>query len=431
MSNFSIENISNDIHSPITRKYFEEVISSYQNQNYRSAVVMLWSVAVCDLVYKLDHLVNLYNDAAAKQILDDMTATQDATPTSSAWEITLIEEVFKKTRLLDAAELENLRALQKQRHLSAHPILNRDRELHSPNKDTTRALLRNTLEGLLIKPPFYTNKILDQLLTDLSETAETLNTPQKVNQYLENKYFRRLKPDAQMALFKIFWKFTFRLDNEECNKHRKLNFRVLECISARQRGLIPTALQNDQDFYGNVAPSGDALTLLIYFLANNHELYQHLSQEARIKINHQIENDPSCKVLGWFIKPDLDTHYNDLVSWMTGNDFIAFDPELWRIALDFEDSEEWKKKWCGLMVNHYGTSSNFDTADSRFQNTILPNLKLFDTEVMHLLLKCIEKNDQTYYRSRANSDHKKIVEQITLLDPKFDYSEYPHISRLI
>jgi len=392
---------------------------------------MLWSVAVCDLVYKLDHLVNLYNDAAAKQILDDMTATQDATPTSSAWEITLIEEVFKKTQLLDAAELENLRALQKQRHLSAHPILNRDRELHSPNKDTTRALLRNTLEGLLIKPPFYTNKILDQLLTDLSETAETLNTAQKVNQYLENKYLRRLKPDAQMALFKIFWKFTFRLDNEECNRHRKLNLRVLECISARQRGRIPTALQNDQDFYGNVAPSGDALTLLIYFLANNHELYQHLSQEARIKIIHQIENDPNCKVLGWFIKPDLDTHYNDLVSWMTGKDFIAFDQELWRIALDFEDSEEWKTKWCELMVNHYGTSSTFDTADSRFQNTILPNLKLFDTKVMHLLLKCIEKNDQTYYRSRANSDHKKIVEQITLLDPKFDYSEYPHISRLI
>lgn len=431
MGNFSIENISNDIHSPTTKKYFEEVISSYQNQNYRSAVVMLWSVAVCDIVYKLDHLVNLYNDATAKKILDDMTAAQDANPTSSTWEITLIEEVFRKTQLLDSAEAENLRVLQRQRHLSAHPILNRDRELHSPNKDTTRALLRNTLEGLLIKPPFYTNKIIDQLLTDLSETAEALNTSEKVNQYLDNKYLRRLKPDTQMVLFKTFWKFTFRLDDEACKKHRKLHLHVLECINARQRGRIPSALQGDQDFYGNVAAGGNALTYLIYFLANNHELHQCLPEEARIKIQHQIDNDTNCKVLAWFIKPDLATHYNDLSTWITGKDYPTFDPELWAIVLDFEDSEEWKRSCYELMGIYYGASANFDAADSRFQNTILPNLQSFDTAAMHSLLRSIEKNDQTFYRGRAESDHKKIIEQITLLDPNFDYSEYPHISRLI
>lgn len=163
MNNFSIENIAEDIHFSRTITYFKEVISSYQNENYRSAVVMLWSVAVCDIVYKLESLIDIYSDATARLIIQEMTALQDANPTSSSWEITLIDDVFKKTKLLDSSEYENLRFLQKQRHLSAHPVLNQNKELHSPNKDTVRSLLRNTLEGLLTKPPFYTNKILEEL----------------------------------------------------------------------------------------------------------------------------------------------------------------------------------------------------------------------------------------------------------------------------
>ena len=39
-----------DIYFQKTREYFDEVLSSYANGNYRSAVVMLYSVAICDLL---------------------------------------------------------------------------------------------------------------------------------------------------------------------------------------------------------------------------------------------------------------------------------------------------------------------------------------------------------------------------------------------
>jgi hypothetical protein len=59
MSEFSLESFAEKIHYGKTKDYFQEVLSSYQNRNYRSAVVMLWSVAVCDIVYKLQKLVDL------------------------------------------------------------------------------------------------------------------------------------------------------------------------------------------------------------------------------------------------------------------------------------------------------------------------------------------------------------------------------------
>jgi hypothetical protein len=38
---------------------------------------MLWSVSVCDIIYKLQYLVDLYADSAAKEILGSQ---------ASAWE---------------------------------------------------------------------------------------------------------------------------------------------------------------------------------------------------------------------------------------------------------------------------------------------------------------------------------------------------------
>jgi hypothetical protein len=123
MLEFSLENLSEKIHYGKTKDYFQEVISSYHNGNYRSAVVMLWSVAVCDIVYKLQYLVDLYQDAVAKSILDELTTLQNHDSKSSSWEFKLIEHTHKMTNLLDNSEYANLVYLQQQRHLSAHPIL--------------------------------------------------------------------------------------------------------------------------------------------------------------------------------------------------------------------------------------------------------------------------------------------------------------------
>jgi len=47
---------------------------------------MLWSVVVCDLLFKLQHLVDLYGDEKAKAILAEVGKLQQANERSSEWE---------------------------------------------------------------------------------------------------------------------------------------------------------------------------------------------------------------------------------------------------------------------------------------------------------------------------------------------------------
>lgn len=65
---FSIDHNSDLIKDDRTRSYFEEVKSSFTIVgNYRSAVVMLWSVVVCDLVFKLQRLAEIHGDTISSQ----------------------------------------------------------------------------------------------------------------------------------------------------------------------------------------------------------------------------------------------------------------------------------------------------------------------------------------------------------------------------
>lgn len=45
-----------NIYFPQIKEYYREIVSSYDNGNYRSAMVMLYSTIVCDLLLKLKEL---------------------------------------------------------------------------------------------------------------------------------------------------------------------------------------------------------------------------------------------------------------------------------------------------------------------------------------------------------------------------------------
>ena len=149
LDEYSIEQRATQIFDARTKEYFSEVLSCYSAGNYRSSVVMLWSVAVCDLLFKLQNLVDLYGDTKAKDILTEIGKLQQENERSPIGETRLVESVAEQTQLIDIAERENLLHLQRQRHLAAHPVVNANFQLHRPNRETARALIRNTLDGVL------------------------------------------------------------------------------------------------------------------------------------------------------------------------------------------------------------------------------------------------------------------------------------------
>lgn len=432
MDEFSLEHIAEKIHYGKTKDYFFEVLSSYQNGNYRSTVVMLWSVAVCDIVYKLQNLVDLYDDNSAKEILNEVTKIQEDDEKSSTWEIKLVEEVYAKTNLLDSAECENLRYLQKQRHLSAHPILNSDRELHSPNKETVRSLIRNTLEGLLIKPPFYTQKIIDELLEDLAESKAALNTRKKIKQYVESRYFSRTTPSVELNIFRSLWKLVFKLENEQCSENRYINLRTLEVLAIRNSGSLVGFVNGDKDYFSNIAAEGEPVAYLVYFLANNSVIFESLNEDAKLKVRHCIETHEVGKTLGWFVKPDLATHANDLKNWIESDERPKFTPDQFDSVLEISDTDEWQSEFCKLTTSYYTVSRSFDQADSRFQVAIPKYIDLYDKEALIDLAAKIEDNGQCWARGRARQDYEIIKDRIDeLFGDNFEYDECPNFRRIV
>ena len=422
MEEFSLERITENIHYGKTKGYFQEVLSSYNNGNYRSSVVMLWSVAICDIVYKLQHLIDLYDDPAAKAILQCVTEMQDANRKSSEWELRLLNDVHDKTFLLDSSEYEDLRYLQTQRHLSAHPVLNSDRELHSPNKETVRSLLRNTLEGLLVKPPIYTQKIMAELLEDISESSVVLNSREKVKKYIESRYLSRTKPTVEINIFRSLWKHVFKLDNEECEKNRRINLHALEVLSNRNIASIPQAINGDNDYYSNIAALGTPLSFLVYYLANNPQIYPILSDDARIKVDHCINNDNVGKTMGWFIKENLDTHRDDIKAWISSDDWPTFTQDQLDALLAIHDTDEWQSMFCDIATTYYCSSRSFDQADSRFEVVIPKYISLFGNESLITLATKIDGNSQCCARGQARTDYVVIKERIDeLFGDEFDY----------
>ena len=53
LDEYSIEQRASQIFDARSREYFSEVLSCYTAGKYRSAVVMLRSVVVCDLLFKI------------------------------------------------------------------------------------------------------------------------------------------------------------------------------------------------------------------------------------------------------------------------------------------------------------------------------------------------------------------------------------------
>ena len=82
-----------NIYNEKTKNYFEEVLSSYNNKNYRSAVVMLYSVVIYDIIAKIKELDEIYNQEWAKKTIKEINTQRKTAPKSPEWEKLLLEKI--------------------------------------------------------------------------------------------------------------------------------------------------------------------------------------------------------------------------------------------------------------------------------------------------------------------------------------------------
>ena len=105
-----------------SREYLKEVISSYENKNYRSAIVMLYAAVMANIIDKLDYLDKNYKDKAAKDILKDIQDNKkNYVPSKETKMIKKIEENMPD--FLSKQAFATIEGLKNWRNLCAHPNL--------------------------------------------------------------------------------------------------------------------------------------------------------------------------------------------------------------------------------------------------------------------------------------------------------------------
>lgn len=423
LDEYSIEQRATQIFDTRSKEYFSEVLSCYAAGNYRSAVVMLWSVVVCDLLFKLQHLVDLYGDDKAKNILAEIGKLQEDNERSPVWETKLVESVAEQTQLIDIAERENLLHLQRQRHLAAHPVVNANFQLHRPNRDTARALIRNALDGLLMKAPILSKQVVGDLVEDLAQASGILIDDKKLKAYLESKYYSRFNPEVEKAVFKALWKFVFRLTDETCEKNRAINYSALRLLFERNPAQFRKQVEADSDYFSTIANGGDPVVCLIHFLSREASLYGLLADHAKTAIQHVADNDVTSRCLAWFTA-SLPEHADLLRVWIVGNEYPDIERETWDDLREISDSPEWVGTVVRLASAYYVASSNYDGADKRFNEAIRPLLPLFTLDDCIELIRGIETNGQTWERRGAYRDHRELRTRALEIDPAVDLTEY-------
>jgi hypothetical protein len=255
VTEFILEEKVENVISKNTKEYLKEVISSYNNGNYRAAVVVLYTAVIYDLLQKIVVLKEIYNDKGAEKILNDIKTQQSNNPKSPEWESNLIENVYKETKILTAVEKEELFHLKNERNYAAHPIItidadNEKLELKHITKETVIDLIRKSFEIVFLRDAILAKNIVIDIVSDLNEFYGRVKTDGLEN-FLNTKYFRRMTQERKDNLFSSFWKFVFILSDNDCNKNRESNYWGLVFLYNENKNHYRNLMLKDENNYFN------------------------------------------------------------------------------------------------------------------------------------------------------------------------------------
>ena len=423
-SDYSIELQAESINNYKTKQYFQEVLSCYINASFRSAIVMLWTVTVTDIILKLQDLHHIFNDKNAENILKDIKKLQDKNKTSPEWEAKLIELIKP---MFETFEIAHIESLHKYRHLSAHPVIKDNLELFHPNKETVRAHIRNILEAVLTKPPMASSKIFELLIVEIAAKKDLFPDIESLQKYLEASYLKNLPDKVNEVIFKNMWKFVFKIKNDDTDKNRKINFKILAIIFSKNQNNLLDFIKNERHYFSsNICVDEEVdLNFFVSFCNKYPKIFYVLDEAIRVPIVEKIKQDNALHTKSIFLYPNSEV-YAAVLSETIGFIEIAQKKKLRDSVIEYFQEQNTYHIILNKFIEGFIESSSFNTADTRFDSLIKPYLNDMCSAMLVQLLIGINSNPQLYNRGHARYDNKKIKERCdVILGIDFDYSAFP------
>lgn len=206
-----------------SKQYFKEILSLYYSQNYRAAIVMLYSFVVYDLFAKLKTMAEEGNKNAEQEIKSIRNMMKDDEKYSIVEKEVL--NYFNSNYSLYFNNYEDdIDYLTKCRNKCAHLKINED-QLFEPTDYQTRMLICSMYDHVLsIKAPFIMDlfRLVEDKVEEFSETLPFLQDSSKdeLQNRIVNTYLTRMTPDSIERSLKTFLKLLFITDEPETKKNR-------------------------------------------------------------------------------------------------------------------------------------------------------------------------------------------------------------------
>lgn len=411
-----------NIYFPQIKEYFREIISSYDNGNCRSAMVMLYSTIVCDLLLKLKELSDVYSDTKAEAILENVNKAR-AQANNSAWEWDLIKKIRSQTELLSDESYAMLEHIYSLRNFSAHPALNEDYELISPTPEMTVAYIKKALEDILTKPSVFAQNIVDRMSNDIAAKKEIYAGDFEAFKIFLNKvYFERMSEKMINQVFKAFWKFVFiKAEGEVFDENRLINRRTLEAILEEYCDTVCKFIGAHKNYF-SAASNDKCLMHLCILLSYYPQVYSQLEQPTQYQIQNFDAGD--YDILKWFIVGDMEQH---VATYRSTTDAIPI--KLLDAVKQICEKQGVPHLFRKLLIKHYARSGSFNSTKIRFDKCVVYYLPLFSAADFIELIEAINNNRQIYGYGWQKERNDIILEHARSVLPEgFAFDNYPNFN---
>lgn len=444
-----------------SREYLKEVISSFENRNYRSAIVMLYAATMANIIDKLDYLSKNYNNDAAKSILSSIKDTNKQYRSSK--ETDMLKKIEKEMPyLLNKQAIATIEGMKDWRNLCAHPNLDDNSldRLQEPSMEIVSGFIRESLDNIFLQQAHPNKNISLLIVKDLSSKKVALLTDNEdiLTDFLNTNYLKEIDDNDKIYshTLKDMFHFTYCVDDDDCNENRDILCKSLIIMINHKKELAKkTILENNLFDKGILIQDNDVLKQLSILFQTFPDLFQvpDYVKESLLSFSY---NDPITYLKNFFLdsqnivkhQKKLLASSNEIFKSISGNenkltfseaffDCIGNIPNLTNFNINFKietknlyslySTNGYQSDFFKLANKIYGQSQNFNDADKIFELWIAPYIPNYDIASIEDLIKEVHYNNkdsqgkenypynQCLDRYLAYNDHYQVFERYNQL----------------
>lgn len=411
----------NVFHTDDEKSFFKEVVSTYYSNNYRSSIVMLYSLVVLNLYNKLQIMAN--EDTKAETKLGEINKKIKANDAKySEIERDLMEYFLKNHSLFFNPIKKDTDYLKSLRDNCTHLSVNNER-LFVPKEYQVRMMIISMYENIFSKEPPFIQNLYNFLEDKLENYGKTYNPYNCFNEkeYLRLKkiYFSRMNEESITKSIPSFIKFAFFPPNDLIEK-KEGSFFILYNLSYFCEEIGLSSIWSSSKIKNSFSTLDSQV---IRDITNQKQLYElmKISSHFRDMIketnddffsesvnNNLFSSTNECIDNAKKIYPDQET-FNLLKKNINKFSYIPFNNMYEKIHNELKeiDCDQFALESVEMVPSYDG----FDKADSYF-DFLIKHYKDIEKSTLVKVFEKMGHNDQfiNIHRHRCKEDIKKIVE---------------------